>query len=406
MFDAYPQKKIFICSWIIACYFTTLICLDIAKLTLDEMTLTNQLTQPINLTVTFARKCPDCPRLHNTYTKLYSIPAGASTIIADHPHIIRGCDMPTTGISHMQSTETTNAFIITQQPSHNVQLPDFTTTLKQDKAYTLLTNKHPKYLTSMPDGITPDAFFDKLTSVYEKNKNQTRLATPRHRIPRIIHTCWFGSHKMPDLYQKWLDGWKKNHPGWALMIWDEKMVEHKFQGTLHNQTIYNEAKGMYDYATMSKIARYEVLNKFGGLYIDPDIKNFESLAHLHEQYDFYAGLGSCKTYGACNNAVIGSKPGHPILKAAINAIKACETKPGGLYDWTAKNLGHRIFTQAVYDQIGLENNTDIIFPKTFFSAADLENDFCHPDPIYQADYVHIKHAPESLCCRGSYSTVS
>ena len=65
----------------------------------------------------------------------------------------------------------------------------------------------------------------------------------------------------------------------------------------------------------------DILNNFGGVYLDCDIKMFKSLTPLHMMYDFYAGLESF-THGCyCSNAVIGSVPNHPVLELCINYIK-------------------------------------------------------------------------------------
>ncbi|MFH1254806.1 MAG: glycosyltransferase, partial [bacterium] len=223
------------------------------------------------------------------------------------------------------------------------------------------------------------------------------------KIPRYIHVCWFGGFDQPKLFKQWQDEWKAMHPGWTFMLWNENSIKQEFPGGLFNQSIYTEAEDMYDYATMSKIVRYEILNKYGGLYIDPDIQCFESFTPLHKEYDFYCGLGHFDTYGCINNGIFGSRPCHPILKACMDYIKNCETFVGGFYEWTSKNLGHQMFTLCVYNNINQKSNVDIIFPATFFDGNNVEMEFNHSEEPVQAAYTHLASQPESFCARGIYS---
>jgi mannosyltransferase OCH1-like enzyme len=66
------------------------------------------------------------------------------------------------------------------------------------------------------------------------------------------------------------------------------------------------------------------LYRFGGLYVDTDFELLqpEKLDSLHKACDFYCGLTplDCQAF-LINNAIIGSIPGHPILKACITSLK-------------------------------------------------------------------------------------
>jgi len=40
-------------------------------------------------------------------------------------------------------------------------------------------------------------------------------------IPKIIHYCWFGRGKMPELALKCIASWKKHLPDYELKLWNE-----------------------------------------------------------------------------------------------------------------------------------------------------------------------------------------
>lgn len=40
-------------------------------------------------------------------------------------------------------------------------------------------------------------------------------------IPKIIHYCWFGRGKMPELAEHCLASWRKFLPDYELKLWNE-----------------------------------------------------------------------------------------------------------------------------------------------------------------------------------------
>lgn len=81
------------------------------------------------------------------------------------------------------------------------------------------------------------------------------------RIPRIFHHIWFGS-ELPSRFKEYIKTWKRFHPGWKFMFWDEDNLPE-----LINQRLYNKAR---TYAEQSDIVRLEILKKYGGVYVDTD----------------------------------------------------------------------------------------------------------------------------------------
>ena len=85
------------------------------------------------------------------------------------------------------------------------------------------------------------------------------------KIPKIIHQIWLGPNIRPDI---WMNSWKidycKQYPDWEYKLWTEKEIN---EFGLKNKAQYEFEKF---YNGKSDIARYEILNKYGGLFIDAD----------------------------------------------------------------------------------------------------------------------------------------
>lgn len=83
-------------------------------------------------------------------------------------------------------------------------------------------------------------------------------------VPKIIHQIWVGDQPMPIEKMK---SWKKRNPEFKHWIWTEKAIEML---PLKNLTLYNFYKSKKLYYGMSDVARVEILEKYGGMYVDCD----------------------------------------------------------------------------------------------------------------------------------------
>jgi mannosyltransferase OCH1-like enzyme len=208
------------------------------------------------------------------------------------------------------------------------------------------------------------------------------------RIPKIIHHIWLGS-PLPAKYARYIETWKKHHPDWTFILWDEAKIARL---GLINLRPYCAAK---NYGEQSDIVRYEILYRFGGLYVDTDFECLQSFDALHHLCDFYAGSYPHPGGGDLwiINAIIASRPEHPILKRCIAGIQKpvnrTDTSSAAIMDRTGPSYFMRAITSSITagDDIG---NT-VIFPVTFF----------YPLPTICRSYKHRSEIigwirPESL----------
>ena len=71
------------------------------------------------------------------------------------------------------------------------------------------------------------------------------------------------------------------------------------------------------YAEKANIVRYELLNIFGGVYLDSDIEALRSLIPFHQKFDFYVGVEPLRRL-RFSNGVNGQ--GKVIFCTAINTF--------------------------------------------------------------------------------------
>ena len=125
-------------------------------------------------------------------------------------------------------------------------------------------------------------------------------------IPKKIHQIWIGK-KIPKEYKKWTKTWMKNNPEYEYFLWDENKI---LQLNLYNEKQFKKASNP---AVKSDIARYEILYRFGGIYVDTDFESLKKINDYFLTYSFVAG----QLFGykpEINNAILFSSKKSKILE--------------------------------------------------------------------------------------------
>lgn len=202
-----------------------------------------------------------------------------------------------------------------------------------------------------------DPGFTFVRELLDKNFVSLSVQEGALRIPKIIHQIWLGG-SLPEKYKAFQASWIKMHPDWQYILWTEKEID---QLGLVNRKQYDQTP---NYGAKSDIARYEILYRFGGLYIDTDFECLKPFYRLHCMYDFYVCCIDDDRF-AVSNGIIGSRPGHPILKKCLDNLKeknvsccTCES--------IMANTGPYFFTNCILETVPHSVEKNIIFPSTVF----------------------------------------
>ena len=197
--------------------------------------------------------------------------------------------------------------------------------------------------------------YDFFKNIFEQQVHQKVGTTLK--IPKIIHQIWLGS-PLPEEFIALQETWIQHHldRGWSYKLWTDEDVA---QLGLYNQEFYDATD---NYGVKSDIVRWELLYRFGGVYIDTDYECLQPLDELHYTYDFYTALQPLDTlFVQLGAALVGSIPGHPLLKHCIETIKD---------DWhhkgAPKKTGPVHFTKSFHAMAGKNGTQDIAFPAMYF----------------------------------------
>jgi hypothetical protein len=124
-------------------------------------------------------------------------------------------------------------------------------------------------------------------------------------IPRIIYFTWINPDPMPAGFQKYIDGWKVLMPDYR--------VEQISLDNVVKTPFVMEAIKQKKYSVAGHYGRCERLFATGGIYFDFDVEAVKRFDDLLSDELF---LGA-EVAHRVNNAVIGSKPGHPFMKECL-----------------------------------------------------------------------------------------
>lgn len=193
-------------------------------------------------------------------------------------------------------------------------------------------------------------------------------------VPRILHQIWLGDRPLPEEFRRYRESWLRHHPRWEHRLW----TEENLPAGLRRREAYERLRVP---AERSDILRYELLWRFGGVYVDTDFECLRPLDPLIEGLEFFTA--PLKPNGWVNNAFIGSVPGHPLLDRALD-----ELRPREFHGYDKHGTGPRFLDRLVKEHPGVT-----LLPAELFYQTS---------PGQEANAVAIHHAAASWKTLESY----
>ena len=235
---------------------------------------------------------------------------------------------------------------------------------------------------------TNKPLFEFLRYNYENHSFNNVVPQDICKIPKIFHYIWLGK-KLPEQFQPFLETWLKYQPDWTFIFWVDnpenynlgEFKELDFDGLqkylqtndIKAKRIVLDVKGLNfdnkqffdttrNYGQRSDILKWEVVYRFGGVYIDVDFECMRPLDLLHHMYDFYTGIQPLDTsFIQLGAALFGARAYHPILKRCVETIKD---------DWHHQQIvlstGPLHFTKSFCESVNDNTFINVALPASFF----------------------------------------
>ena len=201
-------------------------------------------------------------------------------------------------------------------------------------------------------------------------------------IPKIIHYIWVGGNEKPSLIKKCIESWKKFCPDYEIKCWNESNLD---------LNKYKFAKDAYDnkkWAYFSDVHRFDILNTYGGIYLDVDVELKKGLDQFL-QYDYFTGFEDDVYVNP--GLIMGCVPNHKVCNDVLNIYKDKEFDIDNLRDFTVC----KITTKYLCDNYNMLNNgatqnlddNIMIFSKDYFCPKN----YISKEVKYTKNTVSIHH---------------
>ena len=164
---------------------------------------------------------------------------------------------------------------------------------------------------------------------------------------------------MPETYAKYIMSWKDKHPNWIVRFWTDDDINNNFI----NLEYIQKAK---KWAQKADIIRYEIIYKYGGLYIDTDFECFKNIEELIKNSTFFTCNGDhdCPFKYVIANSIFGASKKNIISKYLMDNIKNTTINVKPVNEETGPFYFGKILNNE-FKKLFLEISPRLFFPHTY-----------------------------------------
>lgn len=207
------------------------------------------------------------------------------------------------------------------------------------------------------------------------------LNKPEKRIPKVIHSFWFSKDKRPYNYQKCVDSWYENCSDYKIIEWnlDNYDIDNAF---------FKRAIELKAWAYATDYARLDIINQFGGWYLDMDVKVFKPFDDLLSNKAVFSFSNRC----FIDTAVFAAEKNNPVVKKILHLYERVElpTEREGFKKFFPAAFEREVFRkEGVVFNGSLQETADMtVVPSQFFMPLDvvLFKDFEVTEYTYAVHY--------------------
>lgn len=187
-----------------------------------------------------------------------------------------------------------------------------------------------------------------------------------NEIPRTIHYIWFGHGEKSELIKRCVKITLEKLPDWEIKEWTED--NYDVSDCAYCYEAYQHKK----YPFASDYARFDILYRYGGIYLDTDVELIKRIPELFLKDEGFTGVeGNNKI---APGLVFACKPGNPIVKEIIDMYEKDHfiLADGSMNTKTVVNRVTEIFSRRGFQMNGKEQIVDgfHVYPVEYFCAYD------------------------------------
>ncbi len=181
-------------------------------------------------------------------------------------------------------------------------------------------------------------------------------------IPHIIHYCWFGRNPKPKLIIDCIESWRKYCQDWEIKEWNEDNYD------VYKNAYIKEAYENKKWAFVADYARFDVLNRYGGVYFDTDVELLRPVPEYLMEEEAFSGFEMVDKVAP--GLVYGTISNQKVLKKVLDKYETSSLSQ-------IKNVCE-VLTDILNEEGLIGNNTDQtvagvrVMPKEYFGCYNHE----------------------------------
>jgi glycosyltransferase involved in cell wall biosynthesis len=141
--------------------------------------------------------------------------------------------------------------------------------------------------------------------------SNTIVSTPTTpaRIPPLFHFIWLGDNLMPQIYNDYIRSWALTYTDCKFVLWHDKNIPSDL---VTGDLIYT----IDNVVCRADILRYEIIYKYGGIYVDMDFLSI----HRMPPSVFFGTFFGCENISTISIGIFGSYPQNPLFLEILKFI--------------------------------------------------------------------------------------
>ena len=176
------------------------------------------------------------------------------------------------------------------------------------------------------------------------------------KIPKIIHQIWIGPKEKPD---KLMKTWEEKNPDFEYKFWNEDNLHEIGLECSDRINQIEEINGKCD------IIRWEILYKYGGVFVDADSFCLENLNQTIMKREAFFGYENTKHKpGLLSTGTMGFIKNHPMIRNIIDHIKENEVSMRSTKKFAWETVGPVLLTK--FYNLYHDKQSITLLPSYFF----------------------------------------
>lgn len=186
-------------------------------------------------------------------------------------------------------------------------------------------------------------------------------------IPKTIHYFWFGNNPKNELIRKCMASWGKYLPEWKITEWNENNYD------VNKNQYMSEAYHCQKYAFVADYARFDILYRYGGIYLDTDVEMIKPFPQKILQNQAFTGVES--NHKIAPGLIFACMPYNPIVKEILSRYNNEHfLHDGEMNTKTVVDYVTEVFVEHGFKANGKEQIVEgfHVYPCEYFCAYDFD----------------------------------